>query len=97
MSLVRNFCPVLGFTGAALLSIDAIYGKRRVLQEEGKDAAREATAAAGGDFVDARNRPIKGETGLRLWFTARSQRWNRIGFLLMAAGFLCDVFGKWKN
>jgi hypothetical protein len=88
---------VLGFAGAALLSVDAIYGRRRVFQEEGKSAAREATEGAGGTFVDGHNRPIEGAAGLRLWFEARSQRWNRIGFLLMAAGFLCDVFGKWKK
>jgi hypothetical protein len=88
---------LLGFAGAALLSIDAIYGKRRIFQEEGKNAAREATENAGGVFVAGPNRPIHGETGVRLWFAARSQRWNRIGFLLMAAGVLCDLYGRLKK
>src|SRR5208282_617046 len=47
-------------------------------------------------FVDHHGgQPIQGETGVRVWFAERSQRWNRMGFLLMTAGFLCDLVGKW--
>jgi hypothetical protein len=88
---------VLGFAGAALLSVDAICGKRRVLQEAGTDAARDAAESAGGTLVDGQGHPIEGETGVRVWFAARSQRWNRMGFGLMAVGFLCDVVGKWQT
>jgi len=87
---------VLGFAGAALLSVDAIYGAQRVLQEEGKNAAREGAEEHEATFVDHHGgQPIQGETGVRVWFAERSQRWNRIGFLLMTAGFLCDLVGKW--
>lgn len=86
---------VLGFSGAGLLSIDAIYGKRRVFQEEGKNAAREAAEAAGASYVDRGGHPITGEAGVKVWFAARSQRWNRIGFLFMAAGFFFELISKW--
>jgi hypothetical protein len=87
---------VCGFAGAALLSVDAIYGRQRVLQEEGKNAAREGAEQHQATFVDQHgNRPIQGESGVRVWFAERSQRWNRLGFLLMAAGFLCDLAAKW--
>jgi hypothetical protein len=86
---------VLGFAGAALLSVDAILGKRRVFQEAGKNAAQEGAEMAGATYVDDRGQPIRGESGIKLWFAARSQRWNRAGFLLMTAGFLMDLAGKW--
>jgi hypothetical protein len=85
----------LGFAGAALLSLDAVLGKRRVFQEAGKAAAQECAEAAGATYVDERGQPIRGESGIKLWFAARSQRWNRMGFLLMTAGFLADLAGKW--
>jgi hypothetical protein len=87
---------VLGFAGAALLSLDAIYGRQRALQEEGKNAAREGAEEHEATFVDHHgSQPIAGEAGVRVWFAERSQRWNRLGFLLMTAGFLCDFAGKW--
>lgn len=87
---------VLGFAGAALLSVDAIYGKQRVLQEEGKNAAREGAEGHHATLVDQHtNQPIAGEAGVRAWFAGRSQKWNRIGFLLMTVGFLCDFAAKW--
>jgi len=87
---------VLGFAGAALLSIDAIYGEQRALQEEGKNAAREAAEDHQATLVDPHgNQPIEGESGVKVWFAKRSQKWNRMGFLLMTAGFLVDLVGKW--
>ena len=87
---------VLGFAGGALLSFDAIYGRQRLLQEEGKNAAREGAEEHRATFVDPhRSKPIAGESGVRIWFAERSQRWNRMGFLLLTAGFLIDLIGKW--
>ena len=48
---------VLGFAGAALLSVDAIYGKQRVLQEEGKNAAREGAEEARRDLGRSTHKP----------------------------------------
>ena len=87
---------ILGFAGAALLSVDAIYGSRRVLQEEGKNAAREGAEKHKGTLVDPhKSQPVQGESGVKIWFAKRSQKWNRLGFLLMTAGFLVDLMGKW--
>ncbi len=85
---------VLGFAGSALLSVDAIFGKKRTEREAGREEVQKETESVGATYVDGQGRPIEGPGAVQFWFASRSQRWNRMGFLLMAAGFLLDLFGK---
>ena len=86
---------ILGFAGAALLSVDAIYGRQRVLQERGKTQlakARKSTKLL--SWISAETVPFKAKPAwslVRRTFTEV----DRFGFVLMAAGFLCDLAGKW--
>ena len=72
------------------------FGGALTLKQKLTNAAREGAEEHEATFVDHHgSQPIAGEAGVRVWFAERSQRWNRLGFLLMTAGFLCDFAGKW--
>jgi len=85
----------LGFLGGSVLSLDALCAVRRVRQEFGKDAMKQAVQSAGAVYVDEHGNPLSSELLLRQWFAGRSVLSARIGFTLMTAGFFFDLIAKW--
>ena len=76
--------------------VDAFLVRERVKAESGgsryfrflrRKGRTSPLTAQGGD-------PLKSVGDLRIWLAARSLNWARWGFLLMAAGFGLDIYGK---
>ena len=86
-----------GFLGGLFLTLDVLAAKKRIYQETGKEEARAAAQDAGADFGDRAGNLIFVIEGVRLWYAERSLLWNRIGFGLVAFGFLIDVMVKLKE
>ena len=85
----------LGFLGAAILSMDALFAVSRAQQEKGKiemsDAAREASAG----YADQSGHGVRSDYALRMWFARNTRRTAWIGFSLVTLGFLLDFILKW--
>jgi hypothetical protein len=93
-SILELLSAVLSFAGGALLSIDALRLKRRIRAESGAQDFLNAlrTVGAADALKDEQGRALNTVTALQLWFANRSLKWTWLGFLLMTAGFLLQVF-----
>ncbi len=97
--MFRHYCELassaLGFVGGAILSLDALFAVRTAQEERGKKSLQEAARKAEGIYEDEHGVPLTSAYALRLWFARQSVVAARIGFSLMTAGFLLDLFSKW--
>lgn len=84
-----------GFVGGSILAIDSLFAVRRARSERGKEAVQEAVNKARGVYVDDDDKLLTSAYALQLLFARRSAVSGRIGFGLMALGFLLDLMSKW--
>jgi hypothetical protein len=88
------FGAILSFLGGAFLSIDALRARRRIRVESGAKAFMKILDAHDKKdlLTDDDGKPLSSETALQLWLARQSTRWAWVGFLLMTAGFVLQIF-----
>jgi hypothetical protein len=88
---------ILTFSGGGILSLDALRAPRRIREMSGANQFLRILKAfgRGQSLNDKEGNTLDSSDALALWFAARSRWWARAGFLLMTAGFLCDILERY--
>lgn len=95
MPISLELCSaILSFLGGAFLSIDALRARGRIRVESGAKKFMEILDAHDKKelLTEKDGMKIDSETALRLWLAKQSTRWAWVGFLLMTAGFVLQIF-----
>ena len=95
MPISLELCgAILSFLGGAFLSIDALRTRRRIRVESGAKAFMKILEAHDNKdlLTDEYGKQLSSETLVQLWLARQSTRWAWVGFLLMTAGFVLQIF-----
>ena len=95
MPISLELCSaILSFLGGAFLSFDALRARQRIRVESGAKTFMKILDAHNdkGLLTDEHGKQLDSETALQLWLARQSTRWAWVGFLLMTAGFVLQIF-----
>lgn len=87
---------ILSFAGGVVLTVDAFLVRYNIRVEEGALEILEGLEEkqASRVLTDEKGVPLNSEARLRLWLSRASLRRAQVGFVLMTAGFLLDLFSR---
>ena len=94
--LAEIIVTLMNFSGAAILSIDALRIRQSAKEKAGAEKLIHYLSLIGkGDLVtDTNGKPLDSEAAIEEWLGTRTQRLGWIGFTLLALGFLLDLMVK---
>ena len=86
---------LLGFLGAAILSLDALFAVARAQQKKGKTEMSEAAHDSDASYADHSGHRLPNNYSLQMWFARNTRRTAWTGFSLVTLSFLLDFILKW--
>jgi hypothetical protein len=94
--LLEILVPILNFSGAAILCVDALRIKRSIKEKAGAERLVQYLRSVGqsGLIRDEQGRLLDSHRALDEWLARRTLRLGWIGFVLIALGFLLDLINK---
>lgn len=96
---------VLNFAGGVFLTWDALrirrktlahFGARQIAEEEAEEKAKKEgkERTSGPRYVTADGQILETELDWELWLASTTLKWTWLGFLLIASGFLLDIWSR---
>src|SRR5262245_27392056 len=94
--LLEILVPILNFSGAAILCVDALRIKRNVKEKAGAEKLVQYLQSVGkpGLITDERGKPLDSKPAIDEWLAGRTLRLGWVGFILLALGFFLDLLIK---
>jgi hypothetical protein len=94
--ILEILVPMLNFSGAAVLCVDALRIKRNIGEKAGAEKlVRYLRSVGKSDLItDERGKPLDSPRAIDEWLAGRTLRLGWLGFVLIALGFLLDLLNK---
>ena len=94
--LLEILVPILNFSGAAILCVDALRIKRNIKVKAGAEKLVQYLRSVGESnlITDERGKPLDSQRALDEWLAGLTLRLGWVGFVLIALGFLLDLITK---
>ena len=94
--LIEIIVPILNFSGAAILAIDALRVQRNIKEKAGAEKLVQYLRSVGESklVTDERGKPLDSQRSIDEWLAGRTLRFGWLGFVLISLGFLVELITK---